>query len=138
MDKLSAEQRSRLMSRVHHSGTVPEILLRKALWSAGLRYRLRTSTKLPGSPDLVFLHAKVAIFVDGCFWHGCAIHGTQPKTNVEFWQNKIARNRERDGQVDEKLMLLGWRVIRLWQHEIEEDIAVCVGHIIHIINESRS
>ncbi|MCE5181522.1 MAG: very short patch repair endonuclease [Betaproteobacteria bacterium] len=138
MDKLSSEKRSRLMSRVRHNNTAPEMLLRKALWSSGLRYRLRTSSKLPGSPDLVLPNAKVAIFVDGCFWYGCPIHGSQPKTNVEFWQTKIARNRERDRQVDKKLVFLGWRVIRLWQHEIQKDIVNCVGRIAHIINKPLS
>jgi len=134
MDKLSSEKRSRLMSRVHHNNTAPEMMLRRALWSSGHRYRLKTSPKLPGSPDLLFPRTKIAIFVDGCFWHGCPIHGTQPKTNVVFWQKKIARNRERDVQVDEKLMLLGWHVVRLWQHEIEQDISGCVAQITRLIN----
>lgn len=135
MDKLSSEKRSRLMSRVRQYDTAPEMLLRRALWSAGLRYRLRPSPKLPGSPDLVFTKAKIAVFVDGCFWHGCPIHGTQPKSNVEFWRRKIARNQERDGQVDNKLTLLGWRVARMWQHEIEKDVTICVDRILSLINE---
>jgi DNA mismatch endonuclease, patch repair protein len=135
MDKLSSKKRSQLMSRIRHHDTAPEMLLRKALWASGLHYRLRTSPKLPGTPDLVFPSAKIAIFVDGCFWHGCPIHGTQPKTNVEFWKTKITRNQERDRQVDEKLAQLGWHVVRLWQHEIQKDIADCVYRIAHIINK---
>ena len=73
VDKLTPEERSWLMSRIRSKETSPEMLLRKALWTAGLRYRLKN--KLPGKPDLVFPSAKVAIFIDGCFWHGCPLHG---------------------------------------------------------------
>jgi DNA mismatch endonuclease (patch repair protein) len=66
----------------------------------------------------LFIKAKVAVFVDGCFWHGCPIHGTSPKTNPEFWAAKISRNKERDGQVDEKLEQIGWLPLRVWEHEV--------------------
>ncbi len=86
------------------------------LWKRGLRYRLGAG--LPGRPDLVFPRARVAVFVNGCFWHGCPQHATMPKNNAEFWAKKIARTRERDAAVNLALAAVGWRVIRLWEHEI--------------------
>lgn len=69
-------------------------------------------------PDFVFRHLRVALFVDGCFWHGCPKHATQPKTNAAFWRDKIAANRARDRRVTRVLRALGWRVLRIWEHEL--------------------
>ena len=126
-DRLAPAVRSHLMGRVRHHGTAPELLLRRALWAQGLRYRLKTTQRLPGSPDILFLAAKVAVFVDGCFWHGCPLHGTQPKTRSKFWADKISRNKERDIEVNRKLRELGWKVVRFWQHDIEKQSAQCVA-----------
>ncbi|MFL9869542.1 very short patch repair endonuclease [Paraburkholderia fungorum] len=128
-DILTPDERSVRMSRVRQAGTDVELRLRKALWNAGFRYHLRTANKLPGRPDIVFVNRKVAIFVDGCFWHGCPIHGTKPKTNAQFWDEKIKRNRERDQEVDGKLVEAGWRVIRLWEHEVRKELPACVRRI---------
>lgn len=118
--------RSRLMARVRRAGTTPELALRTALHRAGLRYRLSSSLGLPGSPDIAFGRSRLAIFVDGCFWHGCPRHGTVPKTNTSFWMAKIIRNQQRDRQVDRSLKDLGWRVLRLWEHEVRGDMGrVC-------------
>ena len=103
VDKLTPEERSWLMSRIRSKETSPEMLLRKALWTAGLRYRLKN--KLPGKPDLVFPSAKVAIFIDGCFWHGCPLHGKIPKSNQSFWVNKFTKNIARDLAVSLSLSL---------------------------------
>ncbi|WP_255251850.1 very short patch repair endonuclease [Nitrosomonas ureae] len=84
------------MSSVRGTNTKPELLLRKALWRRGLRYRLNSA--LPGKPDIVLARYKIAIFVDGCFWHSCPVHGSLPETNMPFWKNKIARNIERDNE----------------------------------------
>src|SRR4051794_33740524 len=93
-DVLNPEQRSRCMSRIKGKNTKPELMLRKALWAAGLRYRLHT--RLPGRPDLTFSGSRVVVFVDGCFWHSCPKHRTTPKTNAAFWNAKIGRNTARD------------------------------------------
>src|SRR6266568_5079236 len=98
MDRLTKSQRSRLMSRVRQRGTDLERRLRSALRERGLRYR--SNARLPGTPDIIIRAGKIAVFVDGCFWHGCPLHGTMPKTNRHFWRLKIRRNRERDGEVD--------------------------------------
>ena len=119
-DVLTSEQRSYNMSRIRGKDTVPELLLRKALWSIGLRYRVHY--KLPGRPDIVFVKHKIAIFVDGCFWHGCPEHGVRPKTNSSFWDKKIQGNIERDKKNQQKLEEMGWTVLRFWEHEIEKNV----------------
>lgn len=126
-DTLTPEQRKRCMSRVKGKDTAPEVKLRKALWRKRLRYRL--GYKLPGKPDIVFVAARVVVFVDGCFWHGCPIHGTKPETNREFWENKIERNIQRDHEVTKTLIASGWMVIRVWTHELKEDFEAVVDKI---------
>ncbi|MDC6295124.1 very short patch repair endonuclease [Ralstonia pseudosolanacearum] len=133
VDILTPEKRSARMGRVRQSGTDIELRLRQALWAAGLRYRIKAATSLPGRPDIVFVSAKVAIFVDGCFWHGCPIHGTKPVSNAMFWEEKIRRNRQRDQQVDRTLSAAGWCVIRLWEHEVKKDLMACVRRIREVI-----
>ena len=94
----------------------PELLLRKALHKMGLRYRLHRKD-LPGKPDIVFGSSKVAVFVDGCYWHNCPEHGTIPKNNREWWKEKFQRNRERDNRKDAQLKEMGWLPIHVWEHE---------------------
>lgn len=132
-DIISREQRSKLMARVRNRDTRPELELRRMLWSRGLRYRLRVS--LPGSPDLVFKRARVAVFVDGCFWHGCPEHGSIPKTNPAFWATKLAQNSERDERVDGELGDRGWTVLRFWEHEIFGDLDEVVERIEHAVRQ---
>ena len=110
---------SRQMSRVRRRDTAPEIALRKLLHAHGLRYRV--AYPVPGQRrrtiDIAFTQHKLAIFVDGCFWHGCPQHGTAPKANSEWWRRKIEANRARDLDTDEMLRDLGWTVLRVWEHE---------------------
>ncbi|MBY3115643.1 very short patch repair endonuclease [Rhizobium laguerreae] len=131
-DVMTPEQRSRCMSRIRATKTKPEMRLRKALWTQGLRYRV--NRKLPGKPDLVFVGARLAVFVDGCFWHGCPIHGKSPKSNQSYWTPKIARNRERDVIVSAALQSAGWTVLRFWEHEIEADL----GGVVETIAVAKS
>jgi DNA mismatch endonuclease (patch repair protein) len=98
--------------------TPGELALRSALRALGLRYRVDAT--LPGTrrrADVAFLGAKVAVFVDGCFWHGCPTHGTWPKANAAWWRQKIEGNRRRDRDTDRRLMRDGWVVLRFWEHE---------------------
>ena len=99
--------------------TAPEKALRSALHRKGLRFRIdeKPIKELNRKADIIFRSAKVAVFVDGCFWHGCPIHGTQAKANAEFWQNKIEQNQARDLDTNEQLKKAGWRVVRVWEHE---------------------
>ncbi len=102
--------------------TAPEKALRSALHKKGLRYRIdaKPIKELNRKADIVFQHVKVAVFVDGCFWHGCPIHGTQAKANAEFWKNKIKQNQIRDANTNQILKKAGWKVIRVWEHESPE------------------
>ena len=118
-DTLSQTQRSYNMSRIRGKNTKPEILVRKGLHARGFRFRLHNK-KLPGSPDIVLPKYGLAIMVNGCFWHGhkgCR-YATKPKTNVEFWEAKIARNRHRDEVTNAHLEALGWHVITVWECEL--------------------
>lgn len=119
-DVMTPEQRSRCMAAIKGKDTKPELIVRKYLFSRGLRFRLQVKT-LPGKPDIVLPKYKTVIFVNGCFWHGhenCR-HYRLPKSNVEFWQEKISRNIERDRRTEAELTALGWRVIRIWECELK-------------------
>ncbi len=116
VDVLTPTQRKYCMSRIRGKDTKPEIVLRKLLWSAGYRYRLKS--RLPGKPDIVFPRHKLAVFIDGCFWHGCPKHAVMPKTNRTFWREKLTRNMQRDREVNVRIREMGWRVVRVWEHEI--------------------
>lgn len=118
---MTPEQRSRCMSHVRSKDTKPEMLVRRYLFSRGLRFRLHVRS-LPGSPDIVLPKYKTVIFINGCFWHGhegCRYY-TIPKSNTDFWTAKIQRNRERDMQTTAQLEALGWRVIRVWECDIKK------------------
>ncbi len=119
-DVMTPEQRSRCMSRIRGRNTGPELALRKRLWAEGYRYRLYAP--LPGRPDLVFPRLKLAIFVDGCFWHGCPIHGVKPKSNAKFWLRKLHQNKVRDRRTNDLLRAEGWTVLRFWEHEINSSL----------------
>jgi DNA mismatch endonuclease (patch repair protein) len=99
--------------------TRPEIALRRELHRRGLRYRkdaLLRVDDLRVRPDIVFPRQQVAVFVDGCFWHGCPEHGNQPRKNVDYWSAKLERNRQRDRHIDQTLRAVGWSVVRIWEH----------------------
>ncbi len=117
-DDRTKAQRSETMRRVRGKDTSCEVLLRSDLHRRGLRYRLHT--KLPGKPDIVFVAARVVVFIDGCYWHGCPEHCRLPSTNREYWERKIARNRERDKQTTARLRADGWRVVRVWEHRVRD------------------
>jgi DNA mismatch endonuclease (patch repair protein) len=118
--------RSENMSRIRGKNTKPEIQLRKALWERGFRFRINID--LPGRPDLVFLKSRLAVFVDGCFWHGCPLHYSAPATREEFWQKKLRDNVLRDIAVDDELISLNWKVLRIWQHELK-DIETVISEV---------
>jgi len=117
-DVLTPEQRQFNMSRIRGRDTKPEKLLRSALHAEGLRFRIHRRD-IPGRPDLVFVKARVAVFIDGCFWHGCPVHCVKPKTNRAFWLSKIRRNKARDVKVNATLAAGGWKVRRYWEHDLK-------------------
>lgn len=126
---------SERMARVRRRDTRPELELRSELHRRGFRYRVdrRPLKGVLSRADLVFGPAKVAVYVDGCFWHSCPEHGTMPRSNEAFWQDKLARNRERDAAVNELLAAAGWTVVRVWEHE---EIAVAADRVESAVRKS--
>ena len=122
-DVLTKKQISYNMFIIRGRNTQPEIRLRKLLFSKGLRgYRL---SGLPGKPDIIFTKCKIAIFIDGCFWHKCSEHFKEPATRKKFWIKKIDGNVKRDNEINKILTTEGWTVLRFWEHDIEKDINKC-------------
>lgn len=117
------------MSRQASKDTAVELAVRRLLHAAGLRYRVEYP--VPGLPrrriDVAFPRAKVAVLIDGCFWHGCPQHATHPKANADWWRTKLARNMARDRETTEHLVAAGWTVLRFWEHQAPEDVAVRVA-----------
>ncbi|WP_349292535.1 very short patch repair endonuclease [Pseudomonas sp. MWU13-2517] len=113
--------RSTNMANIRGRDTAPEMLLRKALWHRGFRFRV--NFRVAGvRPDIVFTSRKLAVFVDGCFWHGCPHHYVMPRTRPEFWSEKLGSNTRRDRKQTAALIESGWSVVRFWEHEIESDL----------------
>ncbi len=136
MDDHTKEQRHRNMQHIRATDTKPEVMLRKALWHRGLRYR-KNYRRLPGSPDIALTRQHIAIFVDGDFWHarGHEEHpGEQIATRQNFWRKKLTRNVERDREVVAKLTAMGWLVLRFWESDIKKDLESCVNEIFSYIN----
>ena len=122
MDNRSKEARSRNMAKIHSKNTKPEETVRKYLFSQGFRYR-KNDKKLPGTPDIVLPKYNTVIFVNGCFWHkheGCK-YFVWPKSNVDFWRNKIETTVKRDAENKKRLSALGWHVITIWECELKKD-----------------
>lgn len=126
------DETSRRMGRVRRRDTRPEVSLRSLVHRLGLRYAIdvRPLGKMRRTADVVFRSAKIAVFVDGCFWHGCPLHATWPKNNKAWWRAKILRNRSRDRETDDALAQHGWVSIRVWEHEDLRPIATRVARIV--------
>lgn len=120
------------MSKIKSRDTKPEQLLKKALWHAGLHYR-SNQKKLPGKPDIAFIKYKVAIFIDGSFWHGhdWEIRRKQIQSNRDFWIPKIERNMQRDREINEYYLSKGWKVFRFWDFEVKKELGLCVISILN-------
>jgi DNA mismatch endonuclease (patch repair protein) len=132
-DQLTKEARSALMSRVKNRDTAPEVALRRALFAAGVRGWRCHAKSVPGRPDISFRGRRLAIFTDGAFWHG---HPDYYRgQSGRFWNEKIARNRERDARVNRELAEAGWRVIRFWDFEIEKSLDDCVQRVRDALGE---
>lgn len=128
-DFLSQETRSRVMSRIRSRDTSPELALRRALFAAGVRGWRCHNRRLPGKPDLAFTRWRVAVFVDGCFWHGHPDYFTPGKSG-SYWDAKIARTQERDRAANEALAAAGWDVVRFWDFEVERELDRCVAAVV--------
>lgn len=117
-DIFSKTKRSLIMSTIKYKGSEIEIKIARFLKKNGVRYRSH-SKSLPGKPDFYFLEIKTVLFVDSCFWHGCRYHGTKPKSNSKFWERKIARNKQRDKEINREYKKMGWQIIRIWEHDLD-------------------
>ena len=129
--------RSEQMARIRGVNTSPERVLRRALWQSGIRYRLHLRTP-HGRPDLVLTRQRVAVFIDGCFWHGCPEHYVYPRTQQEFWLRKLSENVRRDCTQTLAFEHAGWRVCRLWEHEVFEDPRVAARKVLAMLRAKRS
>ena len=127
-DKVSKEARSRIMASIRGRDTRPEIAVRRILWRHGLRYRTHDRTIL-GRPDISNKRKRLAIFVDGCFWHGCPKCYREPETNRDFWRSKVDGNRRRREIVRDGLKRQGFRVVEIWEHEVD-----CPGVVMEKVN----
>ena len=132
MDNLTKEKRSEVMSHIGSKGTSPEFRLRRALWERGLRYRIYFG---PEKIDIAFPKQKVAVFVDGCFWHSCPKHGYIPKSNRDYWIPKLERNARLAVEKDNRLISSGWTVLHIWEHELKNK-GVPISHICEVIEDA--
>lgn len=135
----SSSDASRRMAKVRQKETGAEMALRQELYGSGLRYRVdyEVLRKPRRVADVAFPGRKIAVFVDGCFWHGCPDHATWPKQNAEFWREKIEANRRRDADTNERLRSLGWTVLRFWSHESPSEVARTVAHMVAKVDSER-
>ncbi|GAB1858235.1 very short patch repair endonuclease [Flavobacteriaceae bacterium MHTCC 0001] len=131
----TTKKRSKIMSNIRGKNTKPELMFRKALWAKGVRYRVDSKT-LPGKPDVSIKKYKLAIFIDGEFWHGYNWDERKPKlkSNRGFWIPKIERNMQRDKEVNQQLQDLGFTVFRFWSNEIKQDLLMCINDVLKYID----
>ncbi|TKC08398.1 very short patch repair endonuclease [Pedobacter polaris] len=132
----TTKQRSKTMSKIRGKNSVPELLLRKALWAKNMRFRIHNKN-LPGKPDIIIEKYKLAVFVDGDFWHGYEWHIRKPKSNQSFWIPKIERNMQRDRFVSEQLTEMGFTVMRFWEHEVRTNLNACVNQVMLYIESAK-
>lgn len=127
-DIFSKAKRSEIMSRIRSKNTEIELTLRRMLWREGFRYKIHYN-KLPGKPDIAFVSNKVAVFVDSHFWHGYDWKNLKKKLKSKYWKWKIAYNIDRDKKINAQLRKMGWKVVRLWEHEIKKNPEKCIRKI---------
>ncbi len=113
-----------------------EDLVARELWKRGIRYRRNVKT-LFGKPDIAIQKYRVVIFIDSCFWHSCPVHGNIPKSNVEYWNKKLERNRIRDEEVNDFYKRKNWHILRIWEHEIRDNPDLTIQNIINVISEGK-
>ncbi|MFH8986626.1 very short patch repair endonuclease [Streptomyces sp. NPDC017940] len=133
----SSAARRRNMQAIRSRDTKPERLIRRLLHAQGLRYRVAAKPlpDLRRTADIVFRPTKVAVFIDGCYWHGCPEHYVPPKTNEGYWSGKVAGNMTRDRDTDRRLKEAGWTVLRFWEHESPDE---CASTVLRVVLERRN
>ncbi|MEH7418588.1 very short patch repair endonuclease [Neobacillus drentensis] len=133
-DNLTKEQRIKNMKAIKSQSAL-ENKVTKALWKLGFRFR--KNVKLLGKPDISISKYKIVIFIDSCFWHACPIHGNRPKSNQDYWDKKLDRNKKRDLEVNAFYKEKGWNILRVWEHEFKEDFDKAINKIATFIGESK-
>ena len=135
----TTKQRSKMMSSIKGKDTKPELEFRRALWKAGIRYRVNYKL-LPGRPDISNKGLRFVVFIDGEFWHGYnwAEKKSKIKTNRDFWIPKIERNMQRDRSNDLKLKEMGYKIFRFWEHEVRKELEICVSHVVLYIESNAN
>lgn len=131
-DKLTPEQRKKNMQAIKSKSKLEEVVS-KELWRHNIRFR-RNVRDLPGCPDIAIKKYKIVVFIDSCFWHYCPIHGRIPNTNFDFWKQKLEGNRKRDEEITVYYKDINWKVVRIWEHDIREDLEAVIQKIISQIN----
>ncbi|MBN2016099.1 very short patch repair endonuclease [Candidatus Dojkabacteria bacterium] len=129
MDKVSRKKRSQIMSKVRSKDTKIEIEFRTELWKKGYRYKKNVS-KLKGKPDLYFPKYRTVVFIDSCFWHGCKKHLRMPSSNRGYWESKIRKNINRDKEINKYFKQNGYKIIRVWEHDIQTNLDKSIKRII--------
>ncbi|WP_044338720.1 very short patch repair endonuclease [Rossellomorea aquimaris] len=135
VDVMTKEQRRNNMKAIKSVSKLEDVVSRK-LWKKGFRFR-RNAKNLFGKPDISIKKYKVVIFIDSCFWHQCPIHGNLPKTNSSFWKKKLERNVERDKEVNSYYKDKGWKINRVWEHEIKDDLGKVVEELVSFITSAK-
>ncbi|MGG4488125.1 very short patch repair endonuclease [Metabacillus idriensis] len=134
-DSITREQRRKNMQAIRSQSKLENKVSRE-LWKKGYRFRKNDKT-LFGKPDISIKKYKVVIFIDSCFWHACEIHGNRPKTNQDFWDEKLARNKKRDLEVNQYYIDRNWNIKRVWEHEIKEDLCKVADELTDFIDQCK-
>lgn len=137
MDNVSKLKRSSIMKAIKSDGTNLENMMSSALFRMGYRFR-RNVKSLYGKPDIAIKKYKIVIFIDSCFWHGCPSHCRMPKTNRMYWENKIQNNINRDNKVTFYYKKEGWNIMRIWEHEIEENKEKSIYKVANFVSEHKN
>lgn len=134
-DNMTPAQRRKNMQAIKSVSQLEQVVT-TMLWKMGYRYR-RNTRALFGKPDISIKKYKVVIFIDSCFWHLCPIHGNIPKTNQKFWIQKFQRNKRRDEEVTNFYLEKGWHIMRIWEHEVKEDLSLVISRITNLIDFAK-
>jgi DNA mismatch endonuclease (patch repair protein) len=135
-DTVSKEQRRKNMQAIKSRSKL-EDKVTKELWHSGIRFR-KNVKKLYGNPDIAIQKYKIVIFIDSCFWHACPLHGNKPKSNQEYWNKKLSRNKKRDNEVNEYYRKNGWHIKRVWEHEIKKSLEEVINNLIDFVESSKT
>ena len=135
-DRITSEQRSKVMSKIKSTSKLEDLVAHE-LFRRGVRYR-RNNRQLLGKPDISISKYKIVIFIDSCFWHCCPVHGTRPKSSVDFWNKKLNRNVEKAIEVNKFYKSNNWNILRVWEHDIKGDFDNTIDRIMDFINNSKS